>query len=343
MKPTLNDIARQTDLSVATVSRALHRSDSPNVSVETRRRVHEVARRLGYRPNLMGRSLATGRSHTVSYWTFDAFTPYYAMVGRYIYAEAVRRGFTLIVNSTPDPSRTLEPEQHALRDNPALHTGFDGMIACDVAFRDNDYAAELRSLGMPFVGIGLNYATEGDYVGLNLYDGSVAAVRHLLDAGAQRIAVLCWPDGVGRDPRAQAYIEVMTEVGRPMEWIELHGSHRRAARQAIIAYAEKRGIADLPDAIFCVNDEAAVGCYRGLCDLGLRVPEDVMLMGCDGIEETEYLPCPISTIVAPVRELCEAAWDILEARIREPNAPTRQVVLETTLAVRESTRRPKMP
>lgn len=341
MKPRLSDIARQTDLSVATVSRALHRSDSPNVSEETRRRVHEVARRLGYRPNLAGRSLVTGRSHTVSYWTFDAFSPYYAMVGAHISREAMRRGYVVVMNNTYDPARELEPEHHALQSSPALHTGFDGVIACDVAYPGNKHAVELRSLGIPLVGIGLNYPKDGDFVGLDLYAGAVAAVRHLMEGGCRRIAMLCrMEDGqVTSDPRARAYETTLQEAGLSPLWIGVDKLSRGPGRRVIVEALTGKRNGQIPDAIFCLNDEVAIGCYRGLCDLGIRVPDDVMLVGCDGIEDAEYQVCPISSIVSPVQKMCGMAWDFLEARMEEPKAPPRQTVLEPVLVIRESSRR----
>lgn len=336
MKPTLSDIARQTGLSVATVSRALHRSDSPNVSAATRRRVSEVARGLGYRPNLAGRVLATGRSHTVSYWTFDAFAPYYAMVASHITREASRRGYMIITNSTFDPAHALEPELHPLQASTALHSGFDGVIACDVAYPGNAFAAELRSLKTPFVGIGLNYPEAGDYVGLDLYAGATEAVRHLLDGGCRRIAMMCQHQrNGGSDPRARAYSDVLKEAGLEPEWILVEYHSRQHGCEAAAEYTAKKSSA-LPEAIFCLNDEIAVGCYRGLCDVGVRVPDDIRLIGCDGTEEAAYQACPITSIAPPVAEMCRLAWNALETRIADPTGPLQQIILQPTLVVRES-------
>jgi len=82
----------------------------------------------------------------------------------------------------------------------------------------------------------------------------------------------------------------------------------------------------------------AIGCYRGLCDLGVRVPDEVRLVGCGGIEDTEYQACPISTLVMPIREMCGTAWDFLENRLREPDRAVQQTTLKPQLAVRESSR-----
>jgi len=341
LRPTLHDIARETGLSIATVSRALHRDRSPNVSDDTRRRVREVARNLGYSPNLAGRSLATGRSHTVSYWTFDAFAPYYAMVARLVCDQAQRRGYYVIINNTTDPARSLHAEGAGTRTGNPLASGTDGVIACDVAFEANEYAALLRSRSIPFVGIGLNYPRDRDFVGVDLYEGGVIATRHLIAQGARRVAHMTQSRGTGVDPRSRGYHYQMREAGRQPELISVLAHHRAPARQAIVEYVRSRRAAGkpIPDAIFCVNDEVAIGCYRGLCDLGLRVPEDVMLVGCDGIEDAEYHACPISTLVLPVERMSSLAWDFLESRLRDREQELQQTTLLPELVVRESSRR----
>jgi hypothetical protein len=106
-------------------------------------------------------------------------------------------------------------------------------------------------------------------------------------------------------------------------------------RVAIGSYVSENG---LPEAIFCVNDEIAIGCYRGLADIGIEVPRDVLLIGFDGIVETEYQRCPITTVSAPLKQMCQLAWNFLEDRLREPGRDFQQVVLKPELVIRESTR-----
>jgi DNA-binding LacI/PurR family transcriptional regulator len=336
MKPTLNDVARSAGLSIATVSRALHRHDSRNVSSETRERVQSIARDLGYRPNLLGRSLVTGRNHTVAYWTFDAFAPYYARVARAICAQAAPRGYYVHINSSTDPEHHLDAEETRIGGNPALELNFDGVIACDVAYPGNDHAQQLRQRGVPLVGIGINYPTDGDYVGIDLAKGTELAIHHLMETGRRRIAHLTFSNAIERgDPRAPVYDRLLKEAGLTPEWIPVPIYNRAAARAAIISHVRAYG---LPEAIFCANDETAIGCYRGLADMDINVPNDILLVGFDGIEETEYQRCPITTIAAPVEEMCRLAWDFLENRIRDPDHDLQQVMLKPTLIRRESSR-----
>jgi DNA-binding LacI/PurR family transcriptional regulator len=338
-KPTLNDVALSAGLSVATVSRALHRLDSPNVSSETRKRVQKIAREIGYRPNLLGRSLVTGRTHLVSYWTFDAFAPYYVRVARAICAEAAQRKYYVHIHSTIDPANNLNAQATSVGGNEggnaALELNFDGVIACDVAYPGNDHARQLRQRGVPLVGIGINYPTDGDYVAIDLALGAEMAVRHLLEIGCRRIAHMTFLRALEEEePRAPAYHRLMREAGLAPEWIPVPYFGRAAAREAIKAYVPEKGV---PEAIFCANDEVAIGCYRGLADMGINVPNDTLLVGCDGNEDTEYQRCPITTIAAPLEDMCRLAWDFLENRIRSPDCAPQQIALPPTLIRREST------
>src|SRR5437868_4553948 len=94
-----------------------------------------------------------------------------------------------------------------------------------------------------------------------------------------------------------------------------------------------------PEAIFCHSDDVALGIYRGLCDLNLRVPEDVALVGCDGIQDTQYLECPLTTLVQPVAEMCATAWQFLLQRLEKPKLKNQRAVLKPKLAIRESSMR----
>jgi LacI family transcriptional regulator len=109
------------------------------------------------------------------------------------------------------------------------------------------------------------------------------------------------------------------------------------ARQAVVEHVRRGGP---PDAILCRNDDIAFGVYRALCDLGLTVGEDVLWVGRDGIQETQFLPCPLSTIVLPVAQMCKLAWQFLDARLGDPAARRQEATLQGNLVIRESSARP---
>lgn len=338
MKPKLQDIAVQTGLSVATVSRALRSEQDALVSVETRELVRGVAREIGYEPNLLGRSLKTGRTNTISYWTFNAFSAYYAQIAQQIGQQAASRGYAVVINNASDAAHSLEAARTGA-DNP-LAAHFDGVIAaCDVSFAGRDFALSKRPRSTPWVGINVSYECDLDYAFLDLRDGGLQVMRHLLGGGLKRVALMIRSGPtLSYDPRLRAYEEAMAQAGLKPERIEVASHRRPAARESIVAYVrEARALGRaLPQAIFCVNDEVAIGCYRGLCDLGVRVPDEVRLVGCDGIEDTEYHACPLSTVAMPTQQMCSTAWDFLQNRLRQPDLPPQQTILKPRLVVRES-------
>jgi LacI family transcriptional regulator len=95
----------------------------------------------------------------------------------------------------------------------------------------------------------------------------------------------------------------------------------------------------MPDAFFCHNDEAAMWCYKTLTDLGIRIPEDVGIVGCDGIPEGGYLPADLTSIVIPMQDVCSTAWTYLLARIADRNSAVQRTVVTPQLVVRASSLR----
>lgn len=344
MKATLQDIANRTELSVATVSRALRSEQDALVSHDTRTLVRRVAREIGYQPNMLGRSLKTGRTNTISYWTFDAFSAYYAQIARQISEQAAARGYSVAINNARNASHSLAAagtyeNDHTYADIPMV-AHYDGVIAaCDVSFARRDFALVRRPPSTPWVGINVSYDCDLDHAFLDLHDGALQVMRHLLGGGLRSIAIMIrGGKTLSYDPRVRAYKEMMDAAGLPIQHIEVAAHGRPEARTSMVAYIENcRALGrTLPQAIFCVNDEVAIGAYRGLCDSKVNVPGEVRLVGCGNIEDTAYHACPISTVSMPIDEMCATAWDFLENRMREPHLAPQQIVLQPKLVVRES-------
>jgi len=165
------------------------------------------------------------------------------------------------------------------------------------------------------------------------------AMQHLIGSGFRRIAHATFVrKNIAGESRRIGYTNAMREAGLETEFIHYPLSERQrpVARQLIRDYIAEHG---KPEAIFCHSDDAALGIYRGLCDAGIRVPADIALVGCDGIEDTEYLECPLTTLVQPVAEMCDAAWQFLQNRLAEPTIPIQQTILTPQLAIRASSSR----
>jgi LacI family transcriptional regulator len=161
-------------------------------------------------------------------------------------------------------------------------------------------------------------------------------MKHLVSAGCRRIVSVCGFYGVTEgDMRSTAYATVMEGAGLSAEYIVITNRHpREDCRAAVKEYIAEHGC---PDAFFCRNDELALSTYKAVREMGFSVPGNVVISGCDGIQETEYVDTPISTIVQPVEEMCTQAWKLLQSRMDNPSLPGRQITLTAALVLREST------
>jgi len=324
MPVTIRDVAKRLGISHTTVSRVLNGKRGTFISRATRERVLEVAREMGYQPNPIARALASGRTQMVALWINETHTPFYAKVLHCIQQQAWQHHYEMII-SAYSGERGLLLGISGLSGWPT-----DGILAVDL-LRPID--VPLPAMPVPVVTIGVFYVESVDYVGIDLTSATIEAVQHLLAPGCRRVAYM----GIDEvDSRYEAYTATVEQAGRKPEYIVVPDGRRSSARQALVEYVKARGH---PDAIFCHNDDAAIGAYRALRDLDLKIPDDVALVGCDGIEDTEYLDIPISTIVQPVERMCELRWQYLECRMSAPSMPLQQTILKAQLVIRESSRR----
>jgi DNA-binding LacI/PurR family transcriptional regulator len=330
MRVTIKDIASRLNLSTATVSKVLSGHESAFISEATRQRVLETAREMGYRPNRVARALVTGKTDIISLWA-QTLAPYHTEVVNLLMDQLRPHGFDLIVTDIvkhPDWRTYCEkfPQWHV-----------DGIIALDSPQCVKVYRQANLSVRTPLVSMGAYYVEEGDFVGVDLHSGAMEAVQHLLEAGCRRPAYLVCEYGnhLG-DARYDGYMQTMRQAGiEPLVIVAEHSS-RPCARQRMLEYLDEH---PCPDGLFCFNDEMAIGAYRALCERGIRVPEDVAIVGCDGIMDTEYLERPLSTVVQPVQEMCQLGWGFLYRRIQNPSAAPQQALLKAHLVVRDSSRR----
>jgi LacI family transcriptional regulator len=331
MRVTIQDIALRLQLSPATVSRVLNRRADSFISEATRKRVLKAAAEMGYRPNRAARALATGTTHLVLLATSRARSPYYTKVMYQLQDELRRDGYDLIMGQMG------RDDEEGLNAPGLSEWPSDGIIAVDVLAHLRPYLQNSLLLNTPFLRLGNTGEKTTDYVALDLYSGAVEAVQHLAAIGCRRIGYLTGQGGGhAGDARYDAYTASMRELGREPECILCPCETKSAARAALHEYAQKHGC---PDGIFCFNDDLALAGYRALCDLRRRVPEDVALVGCDGIEDIEYLETPLTTLALPVEQMCALAWEYLKRRMADPAAPLQQTIMKPHLEIRASSRR----
>ncbi len=331
---TMSQIADAAGVSRATVSFVLNSRERANgsISPETRQRVMEIAVELGYRPNRTARALVTGRSHLIGLCVLDLGLPHYANVIRRMESRTRQSAFHLLVSRWEN--------NLGVEDGEVLEGIFpwplDGVLALEADEILNRHWSAKQKWPAPIVSMGgTNYHVDNlDTVGIDLPSGVTQALGHLTEIGCRRIAFVSHFNETSlQDRRAKAYLKFMEQTHKGPEFVCLSSQERAATRQEFKEYVAWHGC---PDGLLCINDEVALGVYRALWDLKINVPRDVALIGCDGIADTQYLECPITTIVQPVEEMCQIAWEMLQQRIENPEREFQHHLLVPQLAVRDS-------
>lgn len=314
------EMAKKLGVSQALVARALR--DDPAVAAATRDRVRAMARQLGYRPNATARALLTGKTGLISLWIARAYGSYSARIIFALEQLARRDGYELVIAD-------LGPYGDPDRDLSRYRLAVDGLIVADAPWHAD--ALLQRSGTPPCVSMGSIVSRLTDAVQVDLGRGARAALAHLRTLRRNRVVYVTPDHPLGvKEARFREFRRAHPKGGV----IVLPEPTRAAARAAVrdqIARHRK------PGALLCHNDDYAIGAMRGLRDAGVRVPDDVAVVGCDGVEDTEYLECPLTTISIPVEEMCLRAWNFLVERMGGEPSRARRLLLQPDLVVRRST------
>lgn len=324
---TQEQIARRLGISRQLVTFAL--AGYPQVGAKSRARILAAAREMGYRPNPHARALKRGRTGIIALWIPDQISSHYTHVTRELSRLLKQANYELVVSEI----------RNGAGEQLLSHVPVDAAFAVDAP---EAVQAHLRSpLGhsTPVISLGAVRCDKTDYVQVDLLAGTMEIMEHLLGSGLRKIvhATFMQHDEPGAGRRI-GYAKSMKKAGLKPQFLyyPLSEEQRPMVRGLIQDYVREHGC---PEALFCHSDDVAVGIYRGLCDLKIRVPEQVALAGCDGIQDTEYLECPLTTLVQPVAEMCAKAWEFLLRRLENPRGRRQTAVLKPTLAIRQSTSR----
>jgi len=330
---TLKDVAAAAGVSVKTVSNVVN--GYAGVSPRMRARVEKVVAELDYHPNLSARSLRTGRTGIVALAVPELSEPYFAEVAQCVVSAARARDWTVLVDQTEG-----EPAREEWVIGASRRHLLDGVIMSPLGLDDRALSTRDESLPLVLLGERVSPSAGTDHVAIDNVAAAREATEHLLATGRRRIGVI----GVQRDRRwatshlrlrgyraalAAHRVRVDTRL-----FGEVAGFDRRAGRQAVHELLARDA---RPDALFCFNDLLAYGAIRTLHEVGLRVPDDVAVVGFDDNTHDEDA-VPSLTSVSPDKEqLAEFAVAALADRIAaaDPPAP-REFTVPHALRVRES-------
>ena len=327
---TIKDIAKAVGVSASTVSRAL--SGSPLVNEETRSRILNVARSLGYERNELARALVKGASGAIGLIVPDITNPFFSDVARGVSDIAERAGYGVILcNTDGRVDRELSYVRLMRRKR------VDGLLVCSATL-DAPFVQDLTAAGTPFVLVSrMSADPDVPYVITDDRAGARLAVEHLVDLGHRRIGFIGGPENVqaSRD-RMSAYQDVLAEhaITARRGWSDHADFTQAAGRQVgqqILAQADR------PTAIFAANDVTALGVLEVAEGLGLRVPEDLSLVGYDDISYASLPRIQLTTVAQPAIEMGQIAADWLFSRIGSDDVLPLQRVLNPRLVVRSTT------
>ena len=312
---SLKDLAHELGVSIATVSRALR--NSPEIGQEMQMKVKELAKRLNYRPNPFAQSLRKEGPRIIGVVVPNLVTHFYAAVLDGIEDEARRTGYSVISSNSHE---SCEDEMRAIDNFVNLHV--EGIIA-SVSQNTTDYShfEKVSKMGIPLVFFGRTCLP--DLFSSVTANGDVAAqkaTQHLIETGSRRIAFLGGPNHLDMVKRRKhGYLEALRDNRIPIDR-ELVVCNRIDFDLVVEATKQLLQIENRPDAILAVNDTVTFAAFNAVKEMGLRIPEDVALIGFTDDQHARYVTPQMSAIEDQSYKMGCVAYDLLQKSISgDPN------------------------
>jgi LacI family transcriptional regulator len=329
MPVTLTDVAEAAGVSIATVSRVLTDSDHP-VTEETRGKVLETAERLGYRSNLVARSLRTDQTLTIGLIVENILSPFIPPIVRSIHDYLRQHNYLgIVINSDWDP----EVEAEAILG--LSRRQIDGIIFVESCLRSSDQVSELIDKPHIFVHRLFNSVSPNSVVPDDRY-GARLATKHLAELGHQRIAFINGPEEWDATlNRMAGYQEELAASGIPFESTLVERGDWQV-QSGYLAAQRLIALKHPPTAIFAANDLMALGAIYAIQEAGLQVPDDIAVVGYDDRDFSGFVRPAITTVRMPCEEMgCIAAESLLRLINGEVEA-VEPILVRGELVVRQS-------
>ncbi|WP_439557141.1 LacI family DNA-binding transcriptional regulator [Dyadobacter sp.] len=332
---TIKDIARELNISVATVSRALR--DTYDVSRETREQVLEVAKKLNYKPNLNALNLVKRHTRNIGVLIPTITNDYFSTVITGIQETANLHGYNLILYLTND---SAEIEERLIAELPFNH--IDGLLVCiSSQTRIHKYLQELSERGISVVFFDRVIAEAGfSKVMQDDYNGAFMAVEHLLSCGYRKIAHITGPSNLLlTQNRIKGYMSALRQFGIEYSKEVSSGFSRQDGQSDTDRLFSQT--ADRPDAIFAANDRKAIGAILELRRRGIAVGAEVGVIGFTNDSMGEIISPTLSTIAEPAFKIGQSSCELIINQLvsKSETKSVKEILLPCHLIVRESTLR----
>lgn len=329
MRPTQADVAARAHVSRALVSLVFR--DAPHVSDESRRRILAAADELGYRPNMLARSLASKQVRTFGVLLNDITNPFFARLYVQLTDEIEAAGFDVL--AAPG-LRSVAKERQLI--NTLLGHQVGGLILISPLMSSGQIAES--TAGVPTVSLARDLTLPAiDVVTNNELVGARLALRHLSDLGHTRIVHIAGGRSRSAVQRRAAYVRVMKEMGLARHTAVFDGDFTQEAGKA--AAQEMLASRRIPTAVFAANDMVAVGAMGVLESAGMRVPEDISVVGYDNSLVSQLDLVALTTVEQSIADFAKATIRLLIERIQGQRDERVSLEFEPRLIVRRSTAR----
>jgi LacI family transcriptional regulator len=328
---TLEKIAQLAGVSPATVSRVVN--NYPHIRPEVRERVQEIIAKTGFQPNMIARSLASDRSGIIGLVIPNSpnmvFTdPYFASLIQGITQATNRDNLTLslfLFHSKEEENRTLQS---------ILKTGLLDGVIITADRKEDSFVPKIVGHGLPFVLMGRPESRiEISYVDTDNVEGGYLATEHLLKLGHRRIATIASNENTAGNDRHTGYVNALRDyhLDADPRLIAVGDFSMMSGYTAMSALLHEQ-----PDAVFVASDTMALGALRAIREAGLRVPNDIAVVGFDDLPPALQADPPLTTILHPVEQLGMTAVDVLNKVLNDRKAPVTRTILPGRLIIRAS-------
>ena len=335
-RPTQVDVARLAGVSRATVSYVVNGLADGRVPIsdETRQRVLEAIEELGYEPDARAQALRSGATNTIALIIPDLRNPHFSEYALGVEEAARAAGYHILLFSS-----TLNPEYAVEVFKDLARRRFDGLIIATAFILGSPEAqailAQIRKRGLPIVEMSENYGV--DSVSAEYHKATREVMSYLMSLGHRRIGMVYGVGGRehGLD-RLDPYFESLTAANIPIDH-DLVATCGPAIEDGYQAAMKLLSQPSRPTALLAINDLLAISVVRAAADLGLRIPDDLSLVGFDNITLSNYLVPRLTTVTKDSPTLGKKAFELLLARLQNPDLPRQQIHSPARLIIREST------
>ncbi|SFD15215.1 LacI family transcriptional regulator [Kosakonia oryzae] len=326
----MKDVARVAGVSTSTVSHVINKDRF--VSDAVREKVETAIKTLNYAPSALARSLKINQTRTIGMLITASTNPFYSELVRGVERSCFERGYSLVLCNTEGDEQRMNSNLETL-----MQKRVDGLLLLCTETHQPSQEIMQRYPSIPTVMMDwAPFNGDSDLIQDNSLLGGDMATQYLINKGFTRIACITGPlDKTPARLRLEGYREAMTRAGLTIrEGDEIESDFEFGggfdAMQALLAMNER------PQAVFIGNDAMAVGAYQALYQAGLKIPQDMAIVGYDDIELARYMTPPLTTIHQPKDELGELAIDVLIHRIAEPGLQQQRLQLTPILIERGS-------